>query len=49
MLANPHFDDIFKLCDIVRETSFAIHNYLRSGHIEKIYRSMFSPENADFK
>ena len=25
-----------KLCDIVRETSFAIHNYLRHGHLEKV-------------
>lgn len=29
--------DVFKLCDIVRETSFAIHTYFRSGHLEKIY------------
>lgn len=25
------------LCDVVRETSFAIHRYHRSGHLEKIY------------
>ena len=25
-----------KLYDIVRETSFAIHNYLRHGHLEKV-------------
>jgi GxxExxY protein len=39
MLATPHYDDIFKLCDIVRQTSFDIHKYLRSGHIEKIYEN----------
>jgi GxxExxY protein len=25
------------LCDIVRETSFAIHCFLRHGHLEKVY------------
>lgn len=32
-------DDIFKLCDIVRETSFSIHSYLRNGHLEKVYEN----------
>ena len=27
------------LCDVVRETSFAIHRYHRSGHLEKIYEN----------
>jgi GxxExxY protein len=31
--------DINSLCDIVRETSFAIHRHLRSGHLEKIYEN----------
>ena len=31
--------DINKLCDIVRETSFEIHKFLRSGHLEKIYEN----------
>jgi GxxExxY protein len=26
-----------ELCDVVRETSFAIHKYLRHGHMEKVY------------
>jgi GxxExxY protein len=30
---------INQLCDIVRETSFAIHNYHRSGHLEKVYEN----------
>jgi GxxExxY protein len=29
--------DINSLCDIVRETSFDIHCFLRHGHLEKIY------------
>src|SRR2546429_1909253 len=31
--------DINKLCDIIRETSFEIHKFLRSGHLEKIYEN----------
>ena len=31
--------DIFKLCDVVRETGFAIHRYHRNGHVEKIYQN----------
>ncbi len=27
---------IFELCDLVRETSFAIHRYHKHGHLEKI-------------
>ena len=30
---------INQLCDIVRETSFAIHCYHRNGHLEKIYEN----------
>ncbi len=30
---------IKKLCDAIRETSFAIHRYHRKGHAEKIYRN----------
>jgi len=39
MQTVPHDGDIFHLCDIVRETSFEIHKYLRSGHLEKIYEN----------
>jgi GxxExxY protein len=31
--------DINCLCDIVRETSFDIHCYLRHGHLEKVYEN----------
>ena len=30
---------INELCDLVRETSFAIHQYHRHGHLEKIYEN----------
>lgn len=39
MHTDPHNGDIFKLCDVIRETSFAIHNYLRTGHREYIYEN----------
>ena len=32
-------DDIFELCDVIRETSFALHQYLRHGHLEKVYEN----------
>jgi GxxExxY protein len=31
--------DIFKLCDVVRETAFEIHKYHRHGHLEKVYEN----------
>jgi GxxExxY protein len=35
----PHDGEIFKLCDVIRQTSFEIHKYLRSGFTEKIYEN----------
>lgn len=32
-------DAIFRLCDTVRETGFAIHRYHRNGHVEKVYQN----------
>lgn len=32
-------EDINELCDIVRETSFAIHRFHRNGHLEKVYEN----------
>jgi GxxExxY protein len=32
-------DGMNQLCDIVRETGFAIHKYHRHGHLEKIYEN----------
>jgi GxxExxY protein len=32
-------DDIFHLCDRIRETSFALHKHLRHGHAEKVYEN----------
>lgn len=31
--------EIRELCDIVRETAFALHTYLRFGHLEKVYEN----------
>ena len=31
--------DIKRLCDLIRETSFSIHSFLRYGHLEKIYEN----------
>ena len=31
--------DIMKLCDVVRETGYASHRYLRNGHVEKVYEN----------
>ena len=33
---------ISDLCDTVRETSYAIHVYLRHGHLEKVYEPHWS-------
>ncbi len=33
------WNNVFELCDIVRETGYAIHSFLRNGHLEKVYRN----------
>jgi GxxExxY protein len=32
-------NDVFRLCDVVRETSFAIHKFLKQGHLERVYEN----------
>ena len=32
-------DEIFELCDRIRETSFELHRFLRHGHLEKVYEN----------
>ena len=32
-------EKIIKLCDVIRETSFAIHCYHKHGHLEKVYEN----------
>ena len=39
MDTDPHNENIFALCDVIRETSFEIYKYLRSGHREQIYEN----------
>jgi len=31
--------EVFALCDQIRETSFALHKFLRHGHLEKVYEN----------
>jgi GxxExxY protein len=31
--------EVNRLCDLIRETSFEIHKFLRSGHLEKVYEN----------
>jgi GxxExxY protein len=41
--ANPNRvriqEEINQLCDVIRQTSFEIHRFLRSGHLEKVYEN----------
>ncbi len=30
---------ILKLCDLIRQTAFDLHAYLRHGHLEKVYEN----------
>ena len=39
MNTEPHKENILALCDVIRETSYAIYKYLRSGHREHIYEN----------
>jgi hypothetical protein len=32
-------EPVFELCDRIRETSLALHSYLRNGHLEKVYEN----------
>lgn len=32
-------DRVFELSDVVREASFALHRFLRHGHLEKVYEN----------
>src|SRR5215475_1243183 len=32
-------DEVLKLCDLIRQTSYDIHEYLKSGHLEKVYEN----------
>jgi len=31
--------DVFRLCDLIRETAFSLHTYLHHGHLEKVYEN----------
>ena len=36
-------EDIMQLCDVIRETGFAIHCYHKHGHLEKVYENEMPP------
>jgi GxxExxY protein len=35
----PHDGEILRLVDVIRQTSYEIHKYLRNGFTEKIYEN----------
>lgn len=39
MNSTPHEKDVLTLCNLIRETSFEIDRFLRSGHREQIYEN----------
>lgn len=39
MNTEPHKESVLALCDVIRETSYGIYKYLRSGHREQIYEN----------
>lgn len=38
-MGAKRWEAINDLCDVVRETSFAIHRYHKNGHLEKVYEN----------
>lgn len=35
-------DRVFEVCDLVRETGFAMHKYFGPGHLEKVYENSYA-------
>ena len=35
-------DRVFEVCDVVRETGFAMHKYFGPGHLEKVYENSYT-------
>jgi GxxExxY protein len=31
--------DVYQLCDTIRQTAYALHRFLGSGHLEKVYEN----------
>ena len=38
-ILKPVPETIFSLCDLIRQTSFEIHSFLKNGHLEKVYEN----------
>lgn len=32
-------DEVLKLCDVIRQTAYDIHVYLKNGYLEKVYEN----------
>ena len=32
-------DEVLRLCDVIRQTAYEIHEYLKSGYLEKVYEN----------
>ena len=39
--ANKSDEEINEIADVVRHTAYEIHEYLRHGHLEKVYENAF--------
>lgn len=35
----PRWDSVNELCDVVRQTAYELHTYLKHGHLEKVYEN----------
>ncbi len=42
-------DRIFRLCDVIRETGFAIHKFHRYGHLEKFMKTLLHIGSANLE
>lgn len=32
-------DEVLRLCDVIRQTAYEIHEYLKNGYLEKVYEN----------
>ncbi len=32
-------EEMLRLCDVIRQTAYAIHEYLKNGYLEKVYEN----------
>ena len=47
-MRETYTKDVMQLCDVIRETGFAIHRYHRNGHLEiQIKKYILTDTNLD--